>query len=82
MILIKEKTHIYQFQHVNRVSVFSEEIKSLNFYFNNGGIIKFIFDSEDKLNNAVKKFENAFVANNNVIIDMAWLGASKSTNNQ
>ena len=81
MTLIKQKNNLYPIQHLVKITNADNDIKSISLYFENGTIVKFIFDSAGDLYNAFNKLEGALLTNENVIIDEEWLGAKQSNCN-
>lgn len=82
MTLIKEKDSLYQFKDVIEIVKFDAEVKSIVFYFQNGLIIKFIFENSAQLYNAFNRLEGALLTDESVIIDTEWTGAVRTTINK
>lgn len=82
MTLIKEKDSLYQFKDVIEIAKFDAEVKSIVFYFQNGLIIKFIFENSAQLYNAFNRLEGALLTDESVIIDTEWTGAVRTTINK
>lgn len=82
MILISDGINLYNAQYLLVIKKHVSDTFSVSFYFEQSIYVRFWFNSENDLNNAMTKIEDTFVNNKNTTISKDYLNASKvSTNN-
>lgn len=82
MILISDGVNLYNAGYLLVIKKHVSDTFSISFYFEQAIYIRFWFNSENDLNNAITKIEDTLVNGKKATINKDYLNASKvSTNN-